>query len=163
AASAARQLQDLRGATFSFGNRSSTSGHVMARYFLKRAGADADAFFSRVSYSDNHDDTLRLVAAGKTHPPTAPPPLPPHRPRARVEGRSRVLGESPAYVDYVWAVRRDTPGVLRLRLAEAFLDMNREQPEHAAALRAHGAGGFLPPSEDDYQLVAAALVEADAP
>src|SRR5262249_57386010 len=39
---AAASLQDLKGKSFSFGSKSSTSGHVMPRYFLEKDGMIPD-------------------------------------------------------------------------------------------------------------------------
>ena len=47
----ARSLRDLRGRSFTFGNRDSTSGHFMARYFLGIEAIEPERFFSRVEYS----------------------------------------------------------------------------------------------------------------
>ena len=42
AASKAQSLKDLKGASFAFGSVSSTSGHLMPRYFLLQNGIDPD-------------------------------------------------------------------------------------------------------------------------
>lgn len=57
-------VTDLAGRTFTFGSESSTSGHVMPRYFLLEEGVDPDAEFDQVSYSGSHDTVLELVQAG---------------------------------------------------------------------------------------------------
>src|SRR5206468_9938145 len=40
--STAKSLADLKGKTFAFGSPSSTSGHLMPRYYLMKAGIDPD-------------------------------------------------------------------------------------------------------------------------
>ena len=44
-ASTAQTLADLKGKTFAFGSPSSTSGHLMPRYFLLQAGIQPDRDF----------------------------------------------------------------------------------------------------------------------
>lgn len=58
-------IEDLRGRSFTFGSESSTSGHLMPRFFLSRAGLRPDNDFrGRPSYSGSHDKTWQLVEAG---------------------------------------------------------------------------------------------------
>ena len=56
---------DLKGKSFAFGSVSSTSGHLMPRYFLQQDGIDPDTFFSRVGFSGAHDATVAWVESGK--------------------------------------------------------------------------------------------------
>jgi phosphonate transport system substrate-binding protein len=159
--SLARRLHDLEGSTFAFGNRSSTSGHIMARYFLTSEGVQPEHYFSRVDYTHNHGETLERVASGQVDAGVVNSSIALHNlgPGSQYEGRLRVIWESPAYVDYVWCVRQEIPAALRTRLTEAFLDINVERPQDAAALRAEGAHGFLPANQEDYDLVAAVIRE----
>lgn len=60
-----KNLQDLKGKTFTFGSESSTSGHLMPRYFLNEAGIDPEKDFNgQPNYSESHDKTYKLVEAG---------------------------------------------------------------------------------------------------
>ena len=58
-------LADLVGHSFTFGSESSTSGHLMPRWFLTQAGIDAEIDFrGKPSYSGSHDTTWKLVETG---------------------------------------------------------------------------------------------------
>ncbi|WP_394011718.1 putative selenate ABC transporter substrate-binding protein [Anaerococcus cruorum] len=58
-------LEDLKGKTFTFGSESSTSGHLMPRYFLTEAGINPDEDFDgAANYSGSHDKTYKLVESG---------------------------------------------------------------------------------------------------
>lgn len=59
-------LEDLKGKTFTFGSESSTSGHLMPRYFLKNeANIDPETDFeSAPNFSGSHDSTYELVESG---------------------------------------------------------------------------------------------------
>jgi phosphonate transport system substrate-binding protein len=57
-------LQDLKGLSFTFGSESSTSGHLMPRYFLMQEGINPENDFANVNYSGSHDKTYALVESG---------------------------------------------------------------------------------------------------
>ena len=56
---------DLKGKTFAFGAPSSTSGHLMPRYFLGQEGINPDRDFKNTAFSGAHDATVAFVQAGK--------------------------------------------------------------------------------------------------
>ena len=159
------RLKELGGMRLLFGNRDSTSGHVMVRHFLRREGIEPERFFSRVGYADQHEATLAAVAAGQADAGVVNSALA-QRALARggrYEGQLRIVWESPAYVDYMWAVRPGLPRPLRDAITEAFLDLDRESPQHEAALRAEGAGGFVPANNADYDKLAEIVRSVEAP
>lgn len=58
-------LADLKGVSFTFGSESSTSGHLMPRYFLMEEGIDSDKDFKgKPNFSGSHDTTYKLVESG---------------------------------------------------------------------------------------------------
>jgi len=58
-------LEDLKGKSFTFGSESSTSGHLMPRYFLEEAGLKPETDFDgHPNYSGSHDKTYKLVESG---------------------------------------------------------------------------------------------------
>ena len=63
--SSAKSLTDLKGKTFAFGSPSSTSGHLMPRYFLLQAGIDPEKDFKHIAFSGAHDATVAFVASGR--------------------------------------------------------------------------------------------------
>lgn len=59
------KLEDIKGHSFAFGSESSTSGHLMPRFFLMEAGINPDTDFAGTPiYSGSHDKTYGLVEAG---------------------------------------------------------------------------------------------------
>ena len=104
--SSIKTLADLKGKTFAFGAPSSTSGHLMPRYFLQQAGIDPDRDFKTVAYSGAHDATVAFVQAGKVDAGVL---------NASVwdklveqhkvdPGKVRVFAVTPPYFDYNWTV-----------------------------------------------------------
>ena len=59
------QARTGMGKTFAFGAPSSTSGHLMPRYFLGQEGLNPDKDFRNVAFSGAHDATDAFVQAGK--------------------------------------------------------------------------------------------------
>ncbi|MDP4162704.1 MAG: putative selenate ABC transporter substrate-binding protein [Bacillota bacterium] len=60
-----QKLEDLKGKSFTFGSESSTSGHLMPRYYLMQAGIDANKDFDgKPNFSGSHDTTYKLVESG---------------------------------------------------------------------------------------------------
>jgi len=60
-----KDLDGLKGLSFTFGSESSTSGHLMPRHFLMEAGIDPEADFNgKPNFSGSHDKTWALVEAG---------------------------------------------------------------------------------------------------
>jgi phosphonate transport system substrate-binding protein len=58
-------LEDLKGKSFTFGSESSTSGHLMPRYYLMEAGIDANKDFDgKPNFSGSHDTTYKLIESG---------------------------------------------------------------------------------------------------
>ena len=58
-------LDKYKGKSFTFGSESSTSGHLMPRYFLTQAGITPEkSFTGEVGYSGSHDKTIQLVENG---------------------------------------------------------------------------------------------------
>lgn len=59
------EIVDSKGKTFTFGSESSTSGHLMPRYFLMEAGIDPTKDFNgQVNFAGSHDKTIKLVESG---------------------------------------------------------------------------------------------------
>ena len=100
-------FDDLRGRTFTFGSESSTSGHLMPRYFLSEAGIDPEQDFAGVAYSGSHDATWKQVEAGAVEAGALNANVWNTRVRNGDVDRAKVdvFFTTPGYVDYHWVVR----------------------------------------------------------
>ena len=126
----AASLADLQGLTFTFGSESSTSGHLMPRHFLLRAGVDPDADFRGLpNFSGSHDKTWKLVESGAYQAGALNEAV---WSRAVDEGRVdvgkvRLLQTTEPYYDYNWTVRPDFDDTFGIgftdRLRETLLSM----------------------------------------
>lgn len=113
--------EGIKGRTFTFGSKGSTSGRLMPEYFIrKQFGQTPDQLFSKVGFSGDHSKTIALVqsgayevgavnykvwekelAAGKIDP-------------AKVS----VIWKTPEYPDYNWTVRADVDQVFGVGTTE---------------------------------------------
>ncbi|MBA4177801.1 MAG: putative selenate ABC transporter substrate-binding protein [Leptothrix sp. (in: Bacteria)] len=156
---AVRHIDELRGRSFAFGDRSSSSGHIMARRMLREAGVEPERHFASVVFSGGHDATLRMVASGEVEAGAVNASIA-YRAIAAGDAQFRglkVIWQSPPYTDHVWAVRSGLPQGLRQRLLDAFLDLDMSTPERKTALEQSGAGGFVPAYASDFDKIASTL------
>ena len=151
--SSARSLQDLKGKTFVFGSPSSTSGHLMPRYFLLKQGIDPDRDFSRIAFSGAHDATVAFVASGRAEGGVL---------NASVWDRLvergdanakavRVIATTPPYYDYNWTVRGDLAPAVVEKLTSAFLKLDPDNPVHKEILDLQRASKFIPTRPENYR------------
>ena len=146
-------LADLKGKTFTFGSPSSTSGHLMPRWFLLQNGIDPDKDFRRMAFSGAHDATALQVAGGKVdagamnisvwNKMLEEKKLDP--------SQVRVFYTTPPYYDYNWTVRGDLDPALVQRLKDAFLALDPRQPAHKEILDLQRASKFIPTTPENYQ------------
>lgn len=161
-ASGAKSLQDLKGKTFAFGSASSTSGHLMPRYFMQKQGIKPDTFFKTVGFSGAHDATVAWVASGKVDGGVL---------NASVwdklvesgkvdQSKVRLLGTTPTYFDYNWTARASLDKGLQQKIQAAFLKLDPAKPEQKAILELQRASKFISTKADNYEGIEAAAKEA---
>ena len=162
-------LADLKGGSFAFGSVSSTSGHLMPRYFMTQEGIEPEAFFSRIGYSGAHDATAAWVEGGKVTGGVLNSAVWEKlvdQGRVNLE-KVRVIAVTPPYYDYNWTVRGDLDPALREAIREAFLALDPAIPEHRAILDLQSAERFVETAPENYQGIedaarAAGLLESGA-
>lgn len=132
----ARGLADLRGLTFTFGSESSTSGHLMPRYFLLQAGIDPETDFrGKPNFSGSHDKTWKLVESGAFQAGVLNEAVWEDAVRSgRVDGsKVRELSTTPPYFDYHWLIRGDVDEVFgagfAAKVQRTLLAMGADQGE----------------------------------
>ncbi|HEB59755.1 MAG TPA: phosphate/phosphite/phosphonate ABC transporter substrate-binding protein [Gammaproteobacteria bacterium] len=152
--SSARTIRDLKGLPLAFGDRLSTTGHVMPRYFFGLLGIEPETYFGDIFYSGAHDLTAEWVrdgriAAGISNSGIVAEMYADGRLKS---GQLRILWESPPLADYVWAVPSDMSREDRSRIRDSFLHMNY-RPEDAGLLRKLGASFYLPVDHADFAIL----------
>jgi len=162
AASPVQSLGDLKGRTFAFGSPSSTSGHLMPRYFLMKEGIRPDTDFKAVAFSGAHDATVAFVASGRAEAGVLNASVweklvESNHPNA---AKVRVLATTPPYYDYNWTVRPGLDPALAKKLAEAFLKLDPANPEHKEIMALQRASRFIPTKVSNYDGIEAAAKAA---
>lgn len=160
--SKAKTLADLKGASFAFGSVSSTSGHLMPRYWLLKNGIDPDKDFAKVAFSGAHDVTAKWVEAGKVDAGVLNESIwAKLLEEKKIDTRKvRVLWTTPDYHDYNWTVRGNLDPKVVEKLRAAFLALDPSNPEHKAILDLQRAKRFIPSSPENYRAIEEAAKSA---
>ncbi len=150
--STAKTLADLKGKTFAFGSPSSTSGSLMPRFYLLKAGIDPERDFKSVAFSGAHDATVAFVASGRAeagvlNASVMDKLVESHNPNA---AKVRVLAITPPYFDYNWTVRPGLDPALTKKITGAFLKLDPANPEMKAILDLQRASRFIPTQDSNY-------------
>jgi len=157
-----RALADLKGKTFSFGSVSSTSGHLMPRYFLLQNGINPERDFAKFSFSGAHDATVLWVESGKVDAGALNEAVWDKLLQTKKvdTGNVRVFWTTPPFVDYVWAVRGDLDTGLQERLASALLKLDANKPEDKRLLDLHRTKKYVRVKLEDFKPVEEAAIAA---
>lgn len=157
-----RSLKDLKGKTFSFGSVSSTSGHLMPRYFLLKAGINPERDFSKFSFSGAHDATAAWVEAGRVEAGALNFLVWDKLVETKKVDTAKVLvfWTTPAYVDYVWTVRGGLDPGLVEKISKAFLRLDYKNAEHKKLLDLHRTKGYVGAKDSDWKSIEEAAISA---
>ncbi len=160
--SGVRRLKDLKGKTFAFGSVSSTSGHLMPRYFLLKNGLIPERDFKKFSYSGAHDATAKWVEAGQVQAGALNEAVWDRLVRAgKVDlSKVKVIWTTPGYVDYNWTARGGLDRRLVSKIVRAFLRLDYANPEHRKVMDLQRAKGYLLATEDDFAGIESAAIAA---
>ncbi len=155
-------LQNLKGKSFAFGSVSSTSGSLMPRYFLLRAGISPERDMKQIAYSGAHDATALWVESGKVEAgalnflvwdklvQTKKVDL----------GKVNVFWTTPPYVDYVWTARGDLDLGVQDKIIAAFLKLDASTPAHRRLLDLHHTKKYIRANDADWKSVEDAAISA---
>jgi len=157
-----RKLEDLKGKTFTFGSESSTSGHLMPRYYLLAANINPDADLKRIAFSGAHDATVAAVAGGKVDAGALNISV---WEKLVAQGKAdaktlHVFYTTPGYFDYNWSVRSDMNPALRQKLTDAFLALNKNDLQGKEILDLQRATRFIPTKTENYDSIEKAARQA---
>ncbi len=160
--STAKTLADLKGKTFAFGSPSSTSGHLMPRFYLTQAGIEPDRDFKTIAFSGAHDATVAFVASGRADAGVL---------NASVMDKLvetanlnavkvRVLATTAPYFDYNWTVRPGLDPALTKKLTDAFLKLDPANAEQREIMALQRASKYVPTTVSNYDGIESAARSA---
>ena len=156
-----KNLSDLAGKTFAFGSVSSTSGHLMPRFFLLRHGIDPDRDFAKKpAFAGAHDSAALWVAAGKVDAAALNSLVWAKLVETKRIDVSRVavFWTTPPYVDYAWTARTELSPALRERIVRAFLQLSYDNREHRRLLDLHRTKGYSRARDEDWRPIEDAAI-----
>ena len=147
-----KTVADLKGKTFAFGSPSSTSGHLMPRFFMLKDGVNPDKDLKTVAFSGNHDATVAFVGSGKVAAGVVNASVWDRIVEQKKTDISKitVFATTPPYYDYNWTVRGDLDAKLVQKLTDAFLKLDAKNPEHKAVLDIQRASKFVATKPENY-------------
>lgn len=157
-----RELKDLKGKTFSFGSVSSTSGHLMPRYYLLKGGINPEKDFSRFSFSGAHDATAAWVEAGRVDAGALNFLVWDKLVETKKvdTGKVVIFWTTPPYVDYVWTVRGGLDKGLVEKISKAFLKLDYKKPQDKKLLDLHRTKGYIAAKDADWKGIEEAALAA---
>ncbi|MFL6707195.1 MAG: putative selenate ABC transporter substrate-binding protein [Massilia sp.] len=146
------KLDDLKGKTLSFGAESSTSGHLMPRYYLLAAKINPDTDLKRIAFSGAHDATVAAVGGGKVDAGALNISVWEKLVAEKKVDPAvvRVFYTTPGYYDYNWSVRSDMNPALKKKISDAFLALDKSTPEGKEILDLQRASKFIPTRAENY-------------
>lgn len=149
--------EEIKGKSFAFGAKSSTSGHLFPRHFMLTSfhlDPEKDLAGQPV-YSGAHDATVKMVESGKVQSGA----LNIEVWNRMTEGdkydktKVKVIWTTPEYVDYVWTARKDLPPELVQKFANAFLSLDESRPADKQVLEIQGAHKFVKAEPKDFDVI----------
>lgn len=120
-----KSIKDLHAKSFAFGDINSTSGHLMPFLAMEKAGFNPDKDLSGFRYTGSHTATAQAVASGAVAAGAVDETIF----RSMIDSgkldksKVKVFFTTPAFVDYVWAARKDLDPKLREKFAQAFMNL----------------------------------------
>ncbi|MEE2729402.1 MAG: putative selenate ABC transporter substrate-binding protein [Pseudomonadota bacterium] len=142
----------LKGKTFTFGSKGSTSGRLMPEFYLREHfQAAPEAIFSKVGFSGDHSQTIAQVQAGAYQVGAVNYSVwDTELAEGKIDpAKVKVIWTTPSYPDYQWTVRGDVDqhfgAGFKARLRDALLNM--KDPDLLASFPRQS---FVPASNADY-------------
>lgn len=157
-----KDLKDLKGKTFAFGSVSSTSGHLMPRYYLIKGGVNPEKDFSKFSFSGAHDATAAWVESGQVDAGALNFLVWDKLVETKKVDTSKVniFWTTPPYVDYVWTVRAGVDKATVEKITKAFLKLDYNKPDDKKLLDLHRTKGYIVAKDADWKGIEEAAVAA---
>jgi phosphonate transport system substrate-binding protein len=150
--SSVKSLAELKGKTMAFGSPSSTSGHLMPRYFLMQAGLNVDKDLKNIAFSGAHDATVAFVASGKAEAGVLNASvweklIESQNPNAL---KAKVLAVTPPFYDYNWTVRGGLEPATVKKISDAFLKLDANNPNYKELMDLQRASKYITTKSSNY-------------
>ncbi|WP_370292673.1 putative selenate ABC transporter substrate-binding protein [Thalassolituus sp.] len=143
--------QGIKGKTFTFGSKGSTSGRLMPEFHIRENMGAPEDVFARVGFSGDHSRTVTQVESGAFEVGAVNYSVYDNR---VAEGSTdpekvKVIWTTPTYPDYQWTIRGDVDARygegFTQKVTDALLNMKDKD-----LLASFPRESFVPASNDDY-------------
>ena len=146
---------EIKGKSFSFGSKGSTSGRLMPEFYIRKEfGEVPDKVFSRVGFSGNHSRTIAVVQSGAYDVGALNFKVWQREVKeGKVDtGKVRVIWKTPPYPDYQWTIRGDVDskfgkGFME-KVKKSLLDM-----KDPALLESFPRSEFIPATNAEFESI----------
>jgi len=143
----------IKGKTFTFGSKGSTSGRLMPEFHIRdNLAASPDDIFKKVGFSGDHSRTIALVQSGAYEVGAVNFKVWENEMKAgKIDAaKVKVIWKTPTYPDYQWSVRGDIEkkfsADFKDKVTKALLEM--KDPDLLASFPRQS---FVPVSNSDYK------------
>lgn len=139
----------LEGKKMAYGDRASTSSHLIPKTLLRQAGLKHDEDYEQ-HFVGSHDAVAVNVANGNADAGGLSEVIFKHVTERGLIDRSqvKVLGYSGEYPQYPWAMRSNLDPALKQQIRDAFIEL-----ENPVVLESFKAEGFAPITDADYDVI----------
>ncbi len=145
----------IKGKTFTFGSKGSTSGRLMPEFHIREKlnGAPNDVF-KKVGFSGDHSRTIALVQSGAYEVGAVNFKVWENEVKAGkiASSKIKIIWKTPTYPDYQWSLRGDVGkkfgADFKAKVTKALLDM--KDPDLLASFPRKS---FVPASNADYKSI----------
>lgn len=147
-----QSLADVKGKSFTFGSESSTSGHLMPRYYLMKEGIDpAKDFDGQPNFSGSHDTTYKLIESGAFEAGALNEAVWETAVKEKKvdTAKVRVFYTTPAYFDYHWTINK-VDSETKEKVKNALLSMT---PEQLSGLNMFATDKFIETKNENYKAI----------
>lgn len=144
-------LADLKGHSFTFGDTASTSGHLIPRYMLTKAGIDPDKDM-KTQFSGAHDATGLAVANGKVEAGGIWDAAYRRLVEKKLvdESQVQIIQKSDPIPEGPWAWRKNLDAGLKTKIKDALLAVSKEDP---TVLDGTGYKEFTTVADSEYDMI----------
>ena len=143
----------IKGKTFTFGSKGSTSGRLMPEFHIReKLGAAPEKVFKKVGFSGDHSRTIALVQSGAYEVGAVNFKVWENEMKAgKIDpSKIKIIWKTPTYPDYQWSLRGDVSkkfgADFKAKVTKALLEM--KDPDLLASFPRKS---FVPASNSDYQ------------
>ena len=147
--------EGVKGKTFTFGSKGSTSGRLMPEYFLtKQFGKSPNDIFKKVGFSGNHSKTIALVQSGAYEVGAVNYKVWKRELKAgKIDtNKVKIVYQTPGYPDYNFSARGDLDEQFGAgfthKLTAAIINLKDEK-----ILNAFPRSGFIKATNNDFKPV----------